>query len=918
MASLSTYASRFLSSGLAASIRQGANDHDHERDHASDPLFYSHASVAPFSTANDRNNPYAPEYSLSSSDGLPTPPANHTQSGLLHSLTGASRYGPASFLQGGRTRPHHPARDSVIREIDDEEDVDLWRDERRMPGIASHLDASMGSDDLNRSAEQPTRSRSRSASRKRNAASASDSQNPFLADGDLDRDDASSVADSRVRDSTFQIYTNPSAARKPISSTQNAGRARGWLAHGSVADHSDSNNRSRSFKAGKNSLADRLPADIYRNPDNDLDEQDQEEEQHGQPAGSSYHIRSATNSSRFAKRSSHGPGHRLGRAHAAASRSHAPCLYSIYDEQSESAHSRSRSSSISASSVTESASDTDDAPTGGRTRKASHRPRVNRNRARNMSSTMRDPLLPPGGSQYHSRRSSNSASEDEDDHEHEHTPFGRARSNSRSPSHQNKEALDDQDDDQGPGVYVYPSPPARSGWGPWANRLALGKYKDKTAILVFAGAVAFTILLGISLSWGAKSPSPPTTPRTRPSSYYTITRSLPILIVMTLLSFGAAAANLVLLRKLGRMGGAKVLRYALMGVPLVLGLGWTWALAGSFIYDDEAWSGGGWSTTGLRIISVVPLALAMIFARMVWNRRKALSRSIAVVELSSNIVLEHPALIGLSLASLGVFLLLTIPFLFVFTRLFLVGHFGKPVGDSVEWRTDRRAAWLAWATLATWLWTWAVMRGIQRVTVAGVVSHWYFNRSTEDAAGADANKAKDVDRRQADDEFVYGEDDDSIYGPGPSAPGAYTAGAPSHAHTYGAGHGSHPEPTEIVRASFARATGPALGSICLAALVLSMVRVLTLIAESARRVSNATAERRTPRLLQPLTHVVALLAGLTGMLQGLSNLALVYVGITGDGFWAATKKSAQLATKRGVKGVLEGTFVCFGLPLLQG
>lgn len=73
---------------------------------------------------------------------------------------------------------------------------------------------------------------------------------------------------------------------------------------------------------------------------------------------------------------------------------------------------------------------------------------------------------------------------------------------------------------------------------------------------------------------------------------------MPILFFLTLLSIGAATANLIFLRNIKRVGGTHVLRYGLIGVPLVLAVGWAWAFAGSFIYDDEHWSGGSWSTTG--------------------------------------------------------------------------------------------------------------------------------------------------------------------------------------------------------------------------------------------------------------------------------------------------------------------------------
>jgi hypothetical protein len=149
-------------------------------------------------------------------------------------------------------------------------------------------------------------------------------------------------------------------------------------------------------------------------------------------------------------------------------------------------------------------------------------------------------------------------------------------------------------------IYAYPHPPAKAGWTPWApgNRVSWSEYKDKVALVLWAGLCFGTLATAIWMVLGAKSISAPSSPSTRPSPYYTLTRSVPILFLLTFLSISAAAANLFFLRNITKLGGGHVLRSSLIGVPLVLAVGWMWAFAGSFIYDDERWSGGGWSTTG--------------------------------------------------------------------------------------------------------------------------------------------------------------------------------------------------------------------------------------------------------------------------------------------------------------------------------
>lgn len=293
---------------------------------------------------------------------------------------------------------------------------------------------------------------------------------------------------------------------------------------------------------------------------------------------------------------------------------------------------------------------------------------------------------------------------------------------------------------------------------------------------------------------------------------------------------------------------------------------------------------------------MLPLAAAIYFARAVWVRRNSLDRSLAVLELSARVVATHPSLLLLSLATLVVFLCITAPFLFIFVRLFLHGHFGRssPGYAKDVWHTDTDARSMAWLTLAIWLWTWLVLRGIQRVTVAGTVSHWYFHREEESPRGD--SKVFDAN-----------EDDPEETLPGP-APGHWlgeeqtSLGGPNH--------------IEIVRASFIRATGPALGTICLSALILSAARVGTSMAATARWAHQKLSSwSRLPSILQPLTHLVALLAGISALLQGLSDYALIYVGVTGEGFMAAARRSSRLVTRQSAKSIVEGLIINILLDL---
>lgn len=452
-------------------------------------------------------------------------------------------------------------------------------------------------------------------------------------------------------------------------------------------------------------------------------------------------------------------------------------------------------------------------------------------------------------------------------------------------------------------IYAYPHPDAKAGWTPWAtgNRVSLSDYKDKIALLLWLALVLGTLSTAVWMILGANTVAavPPSSPSMRPSPYYTLTRSIPILFLLTFVSLAAAAANLLLLRNITTLGGGHILRWALIGVPGILTTAWVWAFAGSFIYDDERWTGGGWSTSGLRLLSLLPLLAAILFARSVWNRRASLARSLSVLELSATIIAQHPALLALSLGLLFVFLAITAPFLFIFVRLFLIGHFGSiadPQSDKV-WKTDSKARMMAWITLGAWLWSWSVLRGIQRVTVAGVISHWYFHRDEEILGNDEAAKLYDVDDTQ--------EDEGDLPGP---APGTWL----DDEQVGNRG----PSQIEIVRASFVRATGPAIGTICLSALVLAIARTGSTMASTTRWINRKLASQtRFPAILQPMAHMAAIMAGLSSILQGFSDFTLVYVGITGDSFAAAARRSTRLVSRHSVKTIMEGLIINLILDL---
>ncbi|KAL1678671.1 hypothetical protein EV122DRAFT_211624 [Schizophyllum commune] len=293
-------------------------------------------------------------------------------------------------------------------------------------------------------------------------------------------------------------------------------------------------------------------------------------------------------------------------------------------------------------------------------------------------------------------------------------------------------------------------------------------------------------------------------------------------------------------------------------VPAALTICSIWAFAGSFVTEDGVEPTWG-ETVGLRLFALIPLVFAVITGRRLLRglprRLHAASATLSLVtdvlfgELARPFVAGgEPYLLALSPALLLAALLASIPFATVVFRLLLVGYFKKE-DAGYAWNVKGWARWALVGAIATWLWTWAVARGILRMSAAGVVGAWYF------------------------------------------------AGAESPRH--------RPTDTHTIHAALFRATQTSLGTVCLAGAILSSLRALALISALLSRLPpwltlGAMSTHPVANMLKP----VALLAAsgiawavrwLETVGEGVGGDALVYAGLTGEPFWKAAGRSAALA-----------------------
>ncbi|WRT63851.1 uncharacterized protein IL334_000776 [Kwoniella shivajii] len=389
-------------------------------------------------------------------------------------------------------------------------------------------------------------------------------------------------------------------------------------------------------------------------------------------------------------------------------------------------------------------------------------------------------------------------------------------------------------------------------FGHW-EREGLRKYKDSGFLALWLTSL-MGICIGLGFVWGSTDP-PPSTPGTPTPSAPSFVPLIPLLLILLIPTLVFPVAFLLLLRKTVR----PVLLATAISIPFSLFLcGW-WAFGESFntsglgsVEQGERW----WGTTGLRIVAGLLWLLAAGFARLVWRRRKRLDRTASVVELSTNLLLTHSPLLLLTPLLLGVFAITSIPFLTLLIRLGTIGYWRHPRENTWVFHIRPYAGWLIFLVTLVWVWTWGVIRGVGRVAVAGVVGEWFFHR-------------------------------DDI---------------------------SHPPALEITTAAVHRATGTSLGSICLGAGIIAVVRTVGRAAAEMKRVTNPKS-KILPTPLHFLTGLTPIFSIVAGVLDQLNGYALVYVGITGDAFWPSARRAVGLAGRRKGGRLLDYTLIKLLLTL---
>jgi Plasma-membrane choline transporter len=202
--------------------------------------------------------------------------------------------------------------------------------------------------------------------------------------------------------------------------------------------------------------------------------------------------------------------------------------------------------------------------------------------------------------------------------------------------------------------------------------------------------------------------------------YTTLHASFHLLAIYTLVSIFVSLLWLAALRSYVR----PVVYAILISVPVIL---YSFSLYSFISSFQGSWQGSSLQDTVMRWAALIPTALATLWIFSVIRSRHSLHKAISILEFATRILAANPALLAQGFAVLAAIVSWTWVWLSMFTRVFLGGHLSSRSSVS-RFIIDASTWWLGVYFILMYLWTIAMIFGVQRSVTSATVSQWYFHR----------------------------------------------------------------------------------------------------------------------------------------------------------------------------------------------
>lgn len=446
-----------------------------------------------------------------------------------------------------------------------------------------------------------------------------------------------------------------------------------------------------------------------------------------------------------------------------------------------------------------------------------------------------------------------------------------------------------------PRIHRYPMPTARyrreamgvKGDGATSTDVEYQdqSYRDPLWLAAYLFNSLFSVCISIYLLLFDSTPKPSSSHLIAPSM--AILRSIPLLSLLVFASLLVVTSTLAytLLIK----NGARQAAFAfVLAPPVVFLIGAGWAFEASFSLEysspNDPRAASSWAQTTLRVTSIFLLASAGLAFRRSWktlfstgssSHRARLERTIRVLQVSAEVVMQHPQLILLAIALVGAYIISSVPAVLVIAQLLYHGTVkqGTSAIPSESYTYLIPSTWSIVFSLHTafvYFWTLGLLRAVYQHTITGTVGTWWYQE--------ESRKAKQTTEQNLEGESI-----------------------PIEAKSRKL---SLVQAQQNITDALHRAVGPSLGTLCASSLILAILSLFTLLislcyslVNRSRRWTGSNVAANVSRMIVNFV-VLPLIAILTSMVRNLNAFTLIHSAITGDGFWDASGEATELIMGR--------------------
>ncbi|CAG8453395.1 21859_t:CDS:10 [Cetraspora pellucida] len=236
---------------------------------------------------------------------------------------------------------------------------------------------------------------------------------------------------------------------------------------------------------------------------------------------------------------------------------------------------------------------------------------------------------------------------------------------------------------------------------PLLSGLSHRKFRDPAFAVLFIIGLATMLLIGLLLLFTTSS-----------SPLEDYTRGT----VFSAIYYSACAIWLFILRSFAQ----PLIWGILVSVPFIFAIMFIWTVVAALTGPRQESGKRDPQDIVLLVLSFMPLFISIGSVVSLYTRRKDVERTINIIELACEIFNANHRILGVSSILLGAYVLFTIIWLTFFSRVFLVGHTLFLWIDAFSLKTYLLILFFVFM----YMWTSAVLKNIQRVTIAGVVSDW--------------------------------------------------------------------------------------------------------------------------------------------------------------------------------------------------